>query len=124
LINFGLPGFYILYDYPASQFYIASVAVVYRGLLKKHHPDHLPKTYKVKFTQVLDQQQIDLIYKETFENGTLLKKLAAHLRIQTSNAQSPKGFVIDEQQDVYSVEQNIEFIDQVGYDLLNQHAFS
>ena len=124
LLNFGLPGFYILYDYPANQFYIASIAEVYRNLSKKYLPDQLPKTYKVKFTQALDQQQIDGIYKETFESGMLLKKLSLHIRVQGSNDQPSKGFVIDEQQDVYSVEQNIEFIEYMGFDLLNRHAFN
>lgn len=124
LLNFGLPGFYILYYYPANQFYIASVAEVYRSLLKKHTPDNLPKTYKVQFIQVLDQQQIDGIYKETFENGMLLKKLSVHMRIQADGDQPAKGFVIDELRDVYSVEQNVAFIEQVGYQLLNEHAFS
>ena len=124
LLNFGLPGYYILYDYPANQFYIISVAEVYRSLLKKYSHDQLPKTYKVKFKEKLDQAQIDGLYKETYENGTLLKKLSMHVRIQAGREPSTKGFVIDEQQDVYSVEHNIEFIDQVGYQLLNQHAFS
>jgi nuclear transport factor 2 (NTF2) superfamily protein len=124
LLNLGLPGFYILYDYPANQFYIASVAEVYRSLSKKYPPDQLPKSYKVKFTRLLNQQQIDGIYKETFENGTLLKKLSAHIRVHAGTDQQANGFVIDELQDVYSVEQNIEFINEAGYDLLNQHAFT
>ncbi len=124
LLNLGLPGFYILYHYPENQFYISSVAEVYRSLLKKYAPDQLPKTYKVKFIQILDQAQINGIYKETFENGTLLKKLSTHIRVQSGKDQSSNGFVIDELRDVYSVEQNIEFIEHVGYQLLNQHAFS
>jgi hypothetical protein len=122
LFSFGLPGYYILYHYPAKQFYITTVAEVYRSLSTKHRPDQLPKTYKVRFNQVLDQSQIDGIYKETFDNGTLLKKLSAH-RINGAG-QPAVGFVIDERQDVYSVEQNIAFIDEVGYQLLNKRAFS
>lgn len=124
LLNFGLPCFYILYDYPENQFYITPVITVYRGLLKKYHPDKLPKTHKVRFTQILDQQQIDEIYKETFESGMLLKKLGTHRWAQTSEDHLQKGLVIDEHQDVYSVAQNIEFIEHFGYILLNQHSFS
>lgn len=124
LLNFGLPGYYILYHLPSDQFFITTVAEVYRSLLLKHTPDRLPKTYKVKFTRLLDQRQLDAIYKESFENGALLQKLSMHIRIQQASDQPAKGFVIDEQQDVYSVEQNIEFIEQVGYELLNRHAFT
>ena len=124
LLNFGLPGYYILYHLPSDQFYIITVAEVYRSLLIKHTPNCLPKTYKVKFIRLLDQRQLDTIYKETFENGTLLQKLNMKLRMHPGTDQLIKGFVIDEQQDVYSVEQNIEFIEQVGYELLNRHAFT
>jgi hypothetical protein len=42
--------------------------------------------------------------------------------MQSENERPVTGFVIDELQDVYSVEQNIAFIEQVGHHLLNQHA--
>ncbi|OKS88102.1 DUF4365 domain-containing protein [Mucilaginibacter polytrichastri] len=122
LLNFGSPAFYILHDHPENQFYIASVAEVYRSLMSKHRPDQLPKTFKVKFIDLLNKAQFDRIYKETFDNGTLLKKLSSHIRMQSQNERPPTGFVIDELQDVYSVEQNIAFIEQVGHHLLNQHA--
>src|ERR1700712_5346558 len=71
LLNFGLPGYYMLYNFPEDQFYIISVNEVFRELQQKYLPDQLPKTYKVKFRQSLDQSQLDAIYKETFESGTL-----------------------------------------------------
>lgn len=122
LLNFGLPGFYVLYDYPDNQFYIESVGEVYRSLMKKYHADALPKTFKVKFTRPLDQQKIDGIYKETFEAGTLLKKINIQMQGQANIDKQAKSFVIDQDQDVYNVQENIEFIEQAGYDLLNQHA--
>lgn len=123
LLNFGSPAFYILHDHPENQFYIVSVAEVYRSLLTKHRLE-LPKTFNVKFTDLLDKGQFDRIYRETFDNGTLLKKLSAHIRLQSEGEQSTTSFVIDELQDVYSVEQNIAFIEKVGQHLLNQHALS
>jgi hypothetical protein len=124
LLNFGSPAFYILHDHLENQFYIASVAEVYRSLLSKYRPNQLPKTFKVKFIDLLNKAQFDRIYKETFDNGTLLKKLNAHIRLQSGNEKPVTGFVIDELQDVYSVEQNIAFIVEAGYHLLNQHALS
>ena len=81
----------MLYDFPADQFYIISVAEVFRELQQKYRPDQLPKTYKVKFRQSLDQSQLDAIYKETFETGTLLKKLNVHLRASSGNEPRPSG---------------------------------
>jgi hypothetical protein len=123
LLNFGLPSYYILYDYPSDWFYVISAAEVYRELQQKYRHDQLPKTYKVKFRQSLDQSQLDAIYKDTFESGTLLKKLNVHLRSGAKNEPRASGLVIDELQDVYSVEQNIAFIEQFGIELLNQHRF-
>lgn len=124
LLNFGAPAFYILHDYPENQFYIASVAEVFRSLQQKYRPDQLPKTFKAKFVNLLNKAQFDHIYKETFDSGTLLKKLSAHIRLQSKSEQPLTGFVIDELRDVYSVEQNIVFIEEAGYHLLNQHALS
>lgn len=124
LLSFGLPGFYILYNYPENQFYTISAKEVYRNLTKKFFPAQLPKTYKVKFTEPLDQTMIDAIYKETFEHGSLLKKLNAHINFQIGDDKLTNGFLVDEQQDVYSVEQNIEFIGKFGFQMLNQHAFA
>ncbi|RKR82148.1 uncharacterized protein DUF4365 [Mucilaginibacter gracilis] len=124
LLNFGLPAYYILYDLPGDSFYIATVAEVYHSLMTKHKPGCLPKNYTIKFKKILDRTQLDAIYKETFENGILLQKLGTHLRVHRDSDQPARGFVIDEQRDVYSVEQNIEFIEQVGYELLNRHAFT
>ncbi|MGZ3751906.1 MAG: DUF4365 domain-containing protein [Mucilaginibacter sp.] len=123
LLNFGLPSYYILYDSLLDHFYIISVGQVYRELQQKYRPDQLPKTYKVKFKQLLDQPQLNAIYKETFETGTLLKKLNARLNYSSGNVPRPSGLVIDELQDVYSYEQNIEFIEQFGIELLNRHRF-
>jgi len=123
LLNFGLPAYYILYDCPSDLFYIVAVAEVYRELQQKYRPEELPKTYKIRFRQVLDQRQLDAIYKETFDTGTLLKKLNFHWRSGSGNEPRPSGLVIDELQDVYSVEQNIAFIERFGIELLNQHRF-
>jgi len=124
LLNFGSPTFYILHDHLENQFYITPVAEVYRSLQSKHRPDQLPKTFKVKFIDLLNKAQFDRIYKETFDNGTLLKRLNTHIRLQSKNEQPVSGFVIDELREVYSVEQNIAFIEEAGHYLLNQHALS
>lgn len=124
LLNLSLPAYYILYDYPENQFYITTIAEVMRALQQKYKPDQLPKTYNVKFSHPLDQEQIDGIYKEAFENGMLLKKLGIHLKMSAGKEQLVTGLVIDESNDVYSVEQNIAFIEQFGYQLLNSQRFS
>lgn len=124
LLNIGFPCFYILYNLQTKQFYIASVISVYRQIFKKYGQDSFPKTYKVQFSQLLDHQQIDKIYKEAFESGTLMRGLNIQRQMQSSNEQARKGFVIDEQQDVYSIEENIAFINHCGYHLLNKQSFS
>jgi hypothetical protein len=123
LLNFGMPAFYILYDHTADRIYIERAEEVYRSVLQKYRPDQLPKTYTVNFTQLLTDEKIDEVYRQTFEAGTIMKKLGPQLYFSSRQKDGIKGFVIDDEQDVYNVEQNIEFIEQVGWLLVNRREF-
>lgn len=123
LVNFGIPSYYILYDYPADQFYIESVGEVYRIFFDKYSSKKTPKTYKVKFRQALDHAKIDMIFKEAFDFGNVQRNVGMHLRLNNNEGGKLKGIVIDDIQEVYNIDQNIAFIENYGYELLNQHAF-
>ncbi|WP_394676111.1 DUF4365 domain-containing protein [uncultured Sphingobacterium sp.] len=124
LVNFGIPSYYILYDYPADQFYMESVGEVYRSFFDKYNSKKTPKTYKVKFRQALDHAKINMIFKEAFDFGSVQRNVGMHLRFNSNEGGKLKGIVIDGIQEVYSIDQNIAFIENYGYELLNQHAFS
>ncbi|MNJ92213.1 hypothetical protein D3C87_98790 [compost metagenome] len=124
LVNFGIPSYYILYDYPANQFYIESVGEVYRCFSEKYNSKKTPKTYKVKFTQTLGQEKINMIFKEAFDFGSVQRNVGMHLRLNNNEGAKLKGIVINNIQEVYSIDQNIAFIENYGYELLNQHEFS
>lgn len=124
LLNLGIPSYYILYDYPTNQFYIESMGDQYRDFFEKYNSKKTPKTYKIKFKQALDSSKINMIYKDTFEFGRVQRKLGMHFQFNNNGERKLKGIVIDDIQDVYSVDQNIEFIENYGYELLNQHVFS
>ncbi|MGE6354864.1 hypothetical protein ACQKCJ_13445 [Flavobacterium sp. NPDC079362] len=79
--------------------------------------------HKIYFTKKLDKQAVQSIYDETYSSGEILKHINQYLK--TSHAgESSSGLVIDAQHEVYSVAQNIEFIDQFGADLVNKNYFN
>jgi len=123
LLSFGMPAYYILYDHNTDKIYIERAEEVYRAVVQKYHPDQLPQTFKVNFTELLTDEKLDEVYRQTFEAGTVMKKLGPQLYLSSLNSDGAKGFVIDNEQDVYSVDQNIDFIEQVGWVLVNRREF-
>lgn len=117
LLNYGMPAYYILYDATADLFYLEPVNRVFQVLMTKYKPDRLPKQFKIRFGEQLTADVIAAVYKQTLENGEMLRKLSPHLK-------QGKGLLIDEDNDVYSVEQNIAFIDHFGFDLMNNKEFT
>lgn len=121
LLNNGMPAYYVLYDHNSENFYLEDVNQVYYGLIKKHNPKNIPEKVKVKFSKLLSPVLITEIYDHTFDNGILLRQLNSHLKFP--NTKPAKGIVIDGDNEVYSVEQNIAFINKFGFMLLNNADF-
>lgn len=123
LLSFGMPAYYILYEHNTGEIYIERAEEVYRALMQKYRPDQLPRTFVFNFTELLTDEKLDEVYRQTFEAGTIMKKLGPQLYLSSLNSDGAKGFVIDNEKDVYSVDQNIEFIEQVGWVLVNRREF-
>ncbi len=115
LLNYGMPAYYILYDHATDIFYFEQVHKVFQALIKKYPPEKFPNQFKINFSKHLTSETIKEIYQTTLENGVLLRQLNAHLSLSTT-----PGIIIDDEKDVYSVEQNLAFIDQYGFLLLNR----
>jgi hypothetical protein len=122
LLNYGMPAYYILYDHTGATFYIEPAHKVFQALIKKHHPEKHPKQFKITFSKTLTTETIKETYQETLENGLLLRRLNAHLNLPTVNTKQA-GILIDDDNEVYSVEQNIEFVERYGLMLLNRSEF-
>lgn len=122
LLNYGMPAYYILYDHRGANFYIEPAHKVFQALVKKYPQKKYPNQFRIKFSKILTSETINEIYQETLGNGLLLRRLNAHLNLPTINTKQA-GIVIDEDNEVYSVEQNIEFIERYGLMLLNRSEF-
>jgi len=122
LLNFGMPSHYVLFHSHSNTFYIEPVNEVYKNLIKKYK-GKLPKTFKIRFSKLLDAESISEIYKQTYENGIFLRKLKPHLASANSGGGPTRGLVVDEDNEVYSVEQNIAFICEFGLKMLNTGEF-
>lgn len=124
LLNYGMPAYYILYEHTEEKFYIEQVNHVYSSVIKKHKAKKLPKQYNVRFSKLLTPEAIGEMYQRTLDSGNLLRRLNSHLNLSHADSQQSSGIVIDNENEVYSVEQNIAFIDQFGFDLLNRGDFA
>lgn len=117
LLNYGMPAYYILYEHQTDKFYVEKVHDVYHNLATKYHNKKFPIEFTVRFHKLLDSEVIQEIYKHTLENGMLLKNL--NLQRSFSTSSEITGIVIDKDNEVYSIDKNIAFIDQFGFELLN-----
>jgi hypothetical protein len=122
LLNYGMPAYYVLYHSITDQFYIANAKDVFKAMILKYNRKTLPQRYSYKFTEKLNDSAIESIYQEALHSGQLLRKLNSHIP-PTVNQSSGIGIMIDEDNDVYSVTQNIGFIEQCGFRLLNEFQF-
>ncbi len=123
LLNNPMPAYYIFYHHPTKAFFYENVKNFVLQLQNKNPEWHKQKTHKIYFTKRLDQQAIQHIYDETFAHGDTLKHINQFLNpLETLNGSD--RLIIDADLEVYSVEQNIEFIDQFGADLVNKNRFN
>lgn len=123
LLNYGMPTYYILYDHATDIFYVEQAHHIFQALIKKYPSKKIPKQFTARFSKRLASEAIKEIYQATLENGLLLRQLNAHLGLSSDAAKQPTGIVIDDENEVYSVEQNIEFINQYGWLLINRTEF-
>ena len=123
LLNNPMPAYYIFYHHPTKAFFYENVKNFVLQLQNKNPEWHKQKTHKIYFTKRLDQQAIQHIYDETFAHGNTLKHINQFLNpLETRNGSD--RLIIDADLEVYSVAQNIEFIDQFGADLVNNNRFN
>jgi hypothetical protein len=122
LLNYPMPAYYIIYDHASDAFYYEQAFLAYKSMIYKHFTT-LPKEFKIRFSKLLTQEAINDIYKSSLANGNLLRKLNPHLTISSSKTSGQSGISIDENNEVYSVEQNIAYINQFGLKLIDKGAY-
>lgn len=123
LLNYGMPAYYILYNQHDDTFYFANAKDIFQSMIGKYQSSQLPHKYSFHFSNYLDETAINLIYQDTLHNGLLLRRLNSHIKNTSDGSQLRAGIMIDEDNEVYSMEQNISFIEQCGFKLLNDFEF-
>jgi hypothetical protein len=124
LLNYPMPAYYIIYDHGTNQFYYEQAFIAYQSLLNKYKNEAFPKQFKIRFSKLLTAEVIGEIYDKSLANGHLLRRLNPHLEFSFSNPKSSRGIVIDENSEVFSIEENLAYIDHQGFNLLNDSAFN
>jgi len=123
LLNNGMPAYYVFYHHPTQSFYYENVKNFVLHLHSKNPQWHKKEKHTIYFTKTLDQQAVQSIYEETYTNGDILKRINQRLKFPNAE-QSSQRLLIDADNEVYSVSENIEFIDQFGADLVNRNYFN
>jgi hypothetical protein len=123
LLNNGMPAFYVFYHQPTLSFYYENVNSFVAELQKKDGEWNKQEKHSLRFSKLLDANVIADIYKETFDNGILLRQLNQFLKFPVAK-DNVGGVIIDANNEVYSVAENIAYIDQFGPDLVNGHQFN
>lgn len=123
LLNNGMPAYYIFYHHPTQCFYYENVKNFAARLQDKKPEWHKQGKHKIYFKRKLDQKAVESIYDETYTNGDILKRINHYLKTPDT-VKSSHGLIIDSDYKVYSVAENIEFIDQFGADLVNKNYFN
>ncbi len=122
LLNYGMPAYYILYNHTTDEFYAETANNIYSQLQNKYSTGGFPKRFGVKFSTFLSPKLITEIYKNTLNHGILLRKLTSHVKFSIDGSEE-EVIVIDRGSQVYSVDENIAYIDKYGPMLINNFQF-
>jgi len=123
LHNNAMTAYYIFYHHPTQAFYYKNAKKVASEVQSKNSEWHKQATHKIYFTKKLDQHAVQFIYDEIYAHGNALKHINQFITPFDKEKKSDR-LVIDSDLEVYSVAQNIEFIDQFGAALVNQNRFN
>lgn len=123
LLNNGMPAYYIFYHKPTHSFYYESVNTFFSELQKKDGDWSKQETHALRFFKLLDVNALTTIYQETFDNGILFRQLNQHLKF-TAQESKTGGIIIDANNEIYSVAENISYLDQFGPELINGQHFN
>lgn len=123
LLNNPMPAYYIFYHHPTKAFFYENVKNLAVQLQSKNLEWQKQQTHKIYFTKRLEQQAVQHIYDETYAHGDTLKHINKFISpLETLSSSDP--IIIDSDLEVYSVAQNIDFIDQFGAALVNKNHFN
>ncbi|MFQ6601885.1 DUF4365 domain-containing protein [Flavobacterium sp. C3NV] len=123
LLNNPMPAYYIFYHHPTKTFFYENVKNFALQLQNKNPKWHKQQTHKIYFNKRLDKKAVQHIYDETYAHGITLKHINQFIN-PLENRNNSDRLIIDADFEVYSVAQNIEFIDQFGADLVNKNHFN
>lgn len=123
LLNNGMPAFYVFYHKPTHSFYYESVTNFFVDLQKKNADWSIQEKHSLRFSKLLDDIALSAIYQETFDKGVLFSQLNQYLKFAVPDGK-PNRVVIDAQNEIYSVAENIAYIDQFGPELINGQQFN
>lgn len=124
LLNDGLPAFYLLYHKQDDAFYYKRVQDVEAQLKENYIDTALPQRYTIRFKKVLDQSTINSLRSEILSRGYLRRALNKELKLSEDGKELKQSIVIQEDQNIYSPKENINFLERYGYILLNDGRFS
>lgn len=123
LLNNGMPSFYVFYHIPTNAFYYESANNFVADLQKKNNDWDKQEKHTLKFAKTLDSLALSSIYSETFEKGILLRRLNQYLKF-TNPQNNLNSIIIDSKSEIYSVAENIEYLNQHGQNLINGQHFN
>ncbi|PTT19233.1 DUF4365 domain-containing protein [Flavobacterium johnsoniae] len=121
LLNNGMPAYYVFYHHPSACFYFENVKNILDQIKGRNGKWQQKAKQKIYFTKILSEQAVQEIYEETYASGVLLRRINSYRF--PSNSPNSSSLLIDSDNIVYSVSENIEYIDKFGADLVNAHRF-
>nr|WP_199157306.1 DUF4365 domain-containing protein [Pedobacter sp. ASV2] len=113
-----IPAYYVIYDHREDLFYYQKASTAFQAMVDKYSGGKFPKTYNVSFAAQLTPEKIGAIYEEVLQSGELYRQVTSHLA-RAEQASKPSAIVIDAERKVYSIEENITYIERFGFALLN-----
>lgn len=123
LLNDSLPAFYVLYNQTEDVFYYERAQEVEKLLREKYPDNDYPERFTFRFNKLLDSIVIGKIHQEMLSLGFLRRNINKTLKLADGNETLEDTIVIQKDQNVYSLSENLRFLEKHGYGLLNAGRF-
>jgi len=120
LLNNAMPAYYILYSKVTNTFYFENLNAFVKKIAEENPDWHNQESHILRFTNVLTEDSILQIYKDTIQKGIFHRKVNEKLIFKSASLFPTDKLIIDSDLNVSGDNEIRNLIENIGFVLINE----